>query len=658
MSGCGDDQKVKYTAGSFIGKALTWWNYHNHTQTHEVTVSMAWDDFKVLIREEFCPSKEMQKLEIKMWNHVMVGAGHAAYTDRFHELARLGPYLVTPDHRRIEKYMNGSIKKNLEKRGNGGEPRKDMNMRDNNKRSRTMSAFAMTLFDFGADYSFVSTTFLPLLGIDLNDLGVSYETEITSGHLVEIDKVIRGYKLEIEGHVFDINLIPFGSESFDVIIGIDSLSNLKAEIICHEKVVRIPLLDGKVPRVIGERPKEKTRHLVSAKAKEQKREELVVVRYFPEYLSKIDLRSGCHHLRVHEDDIPKIAFRTRYGHFEFTVIPFVLTNASADKLWNAPVLALLDGSEDFVVYCDASGLGLGCVLMQRGKKGLDDMIVYKSDGALYYLDRMWVPLKGDVRTLIIDEAISRRYFVQPRADNMYYDLRDRYWWPRMKKDIAIYASRIAMDFVMKLPRTCSGHDTIWVIVDWLTKSTDFLPMRKDYKMDRLARLYLNEIVARHGVPISIISDRDSCFTSRFWQTMQEALGTKLDMSTTYYPQTDGQKPVESWRESSSSLSGVDFPSSMFGGIQNVILNSRDHKMDRLAILYLNEIISRHGVLISIISDRDSRFTSRFWQSMQEALRTRLDMSTDYHPQNDTQNERTIQTLEDMLRTCVMDFRGS
>ncbi|GJX31651.1 putative reverse transcriptase domain-containing protein, partial [Tanacetum coccineum] len=99
---------------------------------------------------------------------------------------------------------------------------------------------------------------------------------------------------------------------------------------------------------------------------------------------------------------------------------------------------------------------------------------------------------------------------------------------------------IAMDFVTKLPRTSSGHDTIWVIMDRLTKSAHFLAMREDYKMDRLDRLYLNKIVARHGVPISIILDRDSRFTSRFWQSMQEALGTRLDMSTAYHPQTDGQ----------------------------------------------------------------------------------------------------------------------
>ncbi|GJW19848.1 putative reverse transcriptase domain-containing protein [Tanacetum coccineum] len=170
----------------------------------------------------------------------------------------------------------------------------------------------------------------------------------------------------------------------------------------------------------------------------------------------------------------------------------------------------------------------------------------------------------------MDEAHKSKYSVHPGADKMYYDLRDRYWWPGMKKDIAMYVSKcltclkvkaehqrpsgllqqpeipewkwegIAMDFVTKLPRTSSGHDTIWVIVDRLTKSAHFLPMREDYKMDRLARLYLNEIVARHGVPISIISDRDSRFTSRFWQSMQEALGTRLDMSMAYHPQTDGQ----------------------------------------------------------------------------------------------------------------------
>ena len=100
--------------------------------------------------------------------------------------------------------------------------------------------------------------------------------------------------------------------------------------------------------------------------------------------------------------------------------------------------------------------------------------------------------------------------------------------------------RITMDFITKLPRTSSGHDAIWVIVDRLTKSAHFLPIHETYSMERLAKLYINEIVARHGVPISIISDRDSRFTSRFWRTLQTALGTRLDLSTAYHPQTDGQ----------------------------------------------------------------------------------------------------------------------
>ncbi|GJV92777.1 putative reverse transcriptase domain-containing protein [Tanacetum coccineum] len=234
------------------------------------------------------------------------------------------------------------------------------------------------------------------------------------------------------------------------------------------------------------------------------------------------------------------------------------------KLCDASVLALLDGPEDLVVYCDASGLGLGYVLMQRDKssikdmilaaqkeacdesaglqKGLDEMIERRSDGTLYYLDRIWVPLKGDIRTLIMDEAYKSKYSIHPGADKMYYDLRDRYWWPGMKKDISVYEG-IAMDFVTKLPRTSSGHDIIWVIMDQLTKSAHFLLMSEDYKMDRLVRLYLNEIVARHGVLISIIFDRDSRFKSRFWQSMQEALGTRLDTSTAYHPQTDGQSEL-------------------------------------------------------------------------------------------------------------------
>ncbi len=99
---------------------------------------------------------------------------------------------------------------------------------------------------------------------------------------------------------------------------------------------------------------------------------------------------------------------------------------------------------------------------------------------------------------------------------------------------------ITMDFITKLPKTASGSDTIWVIVDRLTKSAHFLPIKETDKMEKLAKTYIKEIVRLHGVPISIISDRDSRFTSRFWQSLQKEMGTRLDMSTAYHPQTDGQ----------------------------------------------------------------------------------------------------------------------
>jgi hypothetical protein len=144
---------------------------------------------------------------------------------------------------------------------------------------------------------------------------------------------------------------------------------------------------------------------------------------------------------------------------------------------------------------------------------------------------------------------------------MYHDLKKLYWWPNIKANIALYVSkcltyskvkvehhkpsglltqhelpvwkweRITMDFITKLPRTASGCDAIWVIVDQLTKSAHFPVINKNDSIDKLARLYVKDIVSRHGVPISIISDRDSRFTSVFWQSLQTAMGTQLDMST-------------------------------------------------------------------------------------------------------------------------------
>ncbi|GKE02755.1 putative reverse transcriptase domain-containing protein [Tanacetum coccineum] len=203
-------------------------------------------------------------------------------------------------------------------------------------------------------------------------------------------------------------------------------------------------------------------------------------------------------------------------------------------------------------------------------RGMDKAFEVRPDGTRCIKNRSWLPLFGNLRDLIMHESYILKYSIHPGSDKMYQDLKKLYWWPNMKVIIAEYVGKcltcssvkaecqkpsslliqpkiptwkweiITMEFVTKLPKTSNGHDTIWVIVDRLTKSAHFIPTREMDSMETLTRLYIKEIVSRHGVPISIISDRDSHFTSRFWQSIQNALGTQLDTSTSYHPETDGQ----------------------------------------------------------------------------------------------------------------------
>ncbi|GJR87691.1 putative reverse transcriptase domain-containing protein, partial [Tanacetum coccineum] len=216
---------------------------------------------------------------------------------------------------------------------------------------------------------------------------------------------------------------------------------------------------------------------------------------------------------------------------------------------------------------------VGGMLIENSKdpeKPRKEKLEPRADGTLCLNNRSWLPCYGDLRALIMHESHKSKYSVHPGSDKMYQDMKQLYWWPNMKADIATYVSKcltclrvkaehqkpsgllvqpaipqwkwenITMDFVTKLPRTQSGNDTIWVIVDRLTKSAHFLPMRETDPMDKLAKLYLKEVVTRHGIPVSIICDRDPRFTSNFWRSFQKAMGTRLDMSTAYHPETDGQ----------------------------------------------------------------------------------------------------------------------
>ncbi|GJR49811.1 putative reverse transcriptase domain-containing protein [Tanacetum coccineum] len=478
-SGCLANQRVKYASNSFIGKALTWWNTQVQARGRDAANAMAWNNFKALLMTKFCPSNEIEKLEGEFWNHSMVGADHAGYTDRFHELAKLVPHLVTPKVKRVTRYINGlpsqihgmlratqpatiqavilttgiltdeavrsgtlakagekrkerdeaskseSVGKD-EKKAKGGRgfvatvpPRREngnfpkcarckgfhaekgpcivcyncqrpghmardcrtpvrhaepiravrprdgqracyecgsldhlrpncpkwnrgrnqsgnqlalegnRNTRGNENRARGRAfnvnaidalqdpnvvtgtyslnnLYATVLFDSGADFSFISTKFAPLLNEKPSIANPGYVIEVANGKKEEVDRIFRGCRLELGDSIFPIDLIPLGQGSFDVIVGMDWLSNQKAVIVCHEKIVRIPVEEGKVLCVQGERNVRKTKTLMSTKANEPTLSDIPIVRdfedVFPDDLSGLPPQRQ---VEFHIDLIPR-----------------------------------------------------------------------------------------------------------------------------------------------------------------------------------------------------------------------------------------------------------------------------------------------------------------------------------------------------------------
>ncbi|WVZ50918.1 hypothetical protein U9M48_002123 [Paspalum notatum var. saurae] len=188
------------------------------------------------------------------------------------------------------------------------------------------------------------------------------------------------------------------------------------------------------------------------------------------------------------------------------------------------------------------------------------------EGVLWFKNRLVVPKDMEPRKKILDEAHTSMFTLHPGSNKMYQDLKQKFWWTRMKREIAKYVSecdvcqRVKADHLKPAAPSSSrpevggythglhcgiashtkGYDSIWVIIDRFTKSAHFIPVKTTYRAKQYAELYISRIVSLHGVPLTITSDRGSLFLSRFWEQLQTALGTKLIHSSAYHPQTSGQ----------------------------------------------------------------------------------------------------------------------
>nr|GEV14695.1 putative reverse transcriptase domain-containing protein [Tanacetum cinerariifolium] len=559
--------------------------------------------------------------------------------------------------------------------------------------------YALILFDTGADRSFVSTAFSSLIDIIPTTLDHGYDVELADGRIIWVNTLIRGCTLNLLNHPFNIDLMPVEMGSFDVSIGMGWLVKYHAENVCDEKLVRVPFGDeilifhgdgsnnGHESRLNIISYTKTQMYLLKGcpiflahvttkeakdKSKEKRLEDVPIVQDFPEDFPgipptrqvefQIDLVPGAVPvarapyrlapsemkelssqlkeladkgfirpssspwgapvLFVKKKDrsfwmcidyrelnkltvknrypLPMIDDLTRYGHYEFQVMPFGLTNAPAvfmdlmnQKLCSAPILALPEGSEDFVVYCNAS-IGLGALLMQREKViayGLRQLKVHEKNYTTHDLE---------LGAVVFALKIWRHY---------------------------LYGTKCTV---------FTGHKSLQHILDQKeinTRQRRWLKLLSDYDCE----------IHYHPGKANVVADalsRKERIKPLWVRALVMTIGLDLPRQI-LEAQTEAMKP--------KNLKSKDV-----GGM--LIENSKDPEKPRKEKLEPRA----DGTLclnnkISIICDSDPRFTSDFWKAFQKAMGTRLDMSTAYHPETDGQSERTIQTLEDMLRACVIDF---
>ncbi|GJY65797.1 putative reverse transcriptase domain-containing protein [Tanacetum coccineum] len=690
-------------------------------------------------------------------------------------------------------------------------------LKDNNVVNGTFlinNIYASVLFETGADRSFVSYTFSKYIDIPPTALDTNYSVELADGKSLTITTILRGCTLNLQNHLFKIDLLPIELGSFDVIIRMDWMAEHHAEVVCYEKYIRVPYINDMLI-IQGERSgiKRESRLEVISSIRTQKYidqrcqvfliqmmkeekteiperriEDVPIVRDFPEVFSKdlsglpptrqvefhIELIPGAtpvartpyhlapaemkelakqlkelsdkvfmhlmnhvckpylnkfvivfiddiliysHNEKEHEEHLKTILellkkeeLCAKFSKCEFWIntIKFLghvidssgihvdpakieavknwaspttpseirqflglagyyrrfiegfskiakpmteLTQKNQkfdwgeeqeeafqllkQKLCAAPILALPEGSEDFVVYCDASIKGLGAVLMQRMK-----VIAYASRqlkiheknytthdlelGAVVFALKIWRHYLYGTKCVVFTDHKSLQHILDQKDLNM----RQRRWIELLsdydceiryhpgKANVVAYA-------LSRKERIEPLRVRALVMTIGLDLSSPILEAQKEaVKVENLEAEDISGMLKK----LEARADGTLCLDNRSW--------------------------LPCYSDIRSLIMHESHKSKYF-----IHLGGDGFNRKKLTRLYMKEIVARHGIPVYIISDRDSHFTWRVWQSLNKALGTQLDLSTAYHPQNDGQSERTIQTLEDMLRACVIDFEN-
>ncbi|GJR54250.1 putative reverse transcriptase domain-containing protein [Tanacetum coccineum] len=357
---------------------------------------------------------------------------------------------------------------------------------------------------------------------------------MANGNLVSTNTIIQGCTLTLLNQPFEIDFISIKLGSFDVVIGMDWLSKYHARIICNKKVVHIPI-NGETLII----------RVMENKSDEKRLEDILVVREFSEVFPE-DL-PGLPPIRQVEFQIDLIPGTTPVARAPYRLAPSEMQELSnqlqelsdrdsqglhvdpakieAVKNWTSPTTPT--EIRQFLGLTAQTEAIKEENIKAKNLRGMDKAFEIRPDRNRCIKTQSWLPLFGNPRDLIMHESHKSKYSIHPGSDKMYQDLKKLYWWPNMKAIIAEYVGKIL---------TCSRVKAECQKLSGLLVQPE-IPM---YSMETLTRLYIKEIVSRHRVPISIISDHDSHFTSRFWKSLQKALGTQLDMSMAYHPETDRQ----------------------------------------------------------------------------------------------------------------------